>query len=220
MRRNSPLTKVFCLALAASLAACAPARMVREPLPTLSAQELAQAQAQQRAHEAAIAAMPDWSLQGRVALSNGRNGGSGGIEWRQHGASYEVALSAPVTRQSWRLSGDADSARIEGLEGGPRSGSDAQTLLRETTGWEIPVAALSSWVRGARADENAFGAATLSYAADGRLARLEQGGWVVDYGAWQPAGGAGTALPTRLNAERGQARVRLVVDGWEGASAP
>ncbi|TKR34016.1 outer membrane lipoprotein LolB [Luteimonas gilva] len=217
---NSHLQKIAGFALVAALCACAPARMVREPLPALSAQELAQAQAQQQARETAIAAMPDWALQGRVALSNGRNGGSGGIEWSQRGANYEVALSAPVTRQSWRLSGDAGSARIEGLEGGPRSGSDAQTLLRETTGWEIPVAALSSWVRGARADEGAFGAATLSYAADGRLARLEQGGWTVDYNAWQAAGETGAALPTRLNAERGQARVRLVVDRWEGAAAP
>ena len=220
MRMNSHLRKAACFALAASLAACAPARMVREPLPTLSAQELAQAQSRQQAHEAAVAATPDWSLQGRVALSNGRSGGSGGIEWSQRGANYDVALSAPVTRQSWRLSGDAGAARIEGLEGGPRSGGDAQTLLRETTGWEIPVAALSSWVRGARADENAFGAATLSYAADGRLARLEQGGWTVDYSAWQPAATGGTRLPTRLNAERGQARVRLVVDRWESAAAP
>lgn len=194
--------------------------MVREPLPTLSAQALAQAQAQQQAREAAIAAMPDWSLQGRVALSNGRNGGSGAIEWTQRGGKYEVALSAPVTRQSWRLSGNESAARIEGLDGGPRSGGDPQTLLRETTGWEIPVAALSSWVRGARADEAAFGPATLAYGADGGLARLEQAGWTVDYSAWQPAGEAGASLPTRLNAERGQARVRLVVDRWEGAGAP
>ena len=206
--------------MAVLLAACAPARIVREPLPTLSAQELAAAQSEQQAHETAVAATPDWSLQGRVALSNGRNGGSGGIEWSQRGAGYEVALSAPVTRQSWRLTGDAGSARIEGLEGGPRSGADAQALLRETTGWEIPVAALSAWVRGARADEAAFGPAILSFGADRRLARLEQGGWTVDYSAWQSADAGATALPTRLNAERGQARVRLVVDRWAGAAAP
>jgi len=202
------------------LAACVP-QTVRAPLPTLSPQEMAEAQAQLAAHEAFVRSAPAWSLQGRVALSKGRNGGSGSIDWRQQGGGYEVALSAPVTRQSWRLSGDASAARLEGLEGGTRTGGDPELLLREATGWEIPVAALSSWVRGARADEAVFGPATTAFGADRRLARIEQAGWVIDYAAWQPQAETGSgALPIRLNAQRGDAKVRLVVDRWEGTSAP
>lgn len=207
-------------AMAFLLVACVP-QTVRAPLPTLSPQELAQAQAQLSAHEAAVRLASSWSLQGRVALSNGRNGGSGSLDWRQQGSGYEVALSAPITRQSWRLSGDASGARLEGLEGGTRTGGDPEQLLREATGWEIPVAALSSWVRGARADEAVFGPATTAFGADRRLARIEQAGWVIDYAAWQPQAEAGRAvLPSRLNAQRGEARVRLVVDRWEGAAPP
>lgn len=201
------------------LVACVP-QTVRAPLPTLSPQEIAAAQAQLSQHEATVRSTPSWSLQGRVALSSGRNGGSGNIEWRQQGGGYEVALSAPVTRQSWRLNGDASAARLEGLEGGTRSGSDPEQLLREATGWEIPVAALSSWVRGARADEAVFGPATVAFGADRRLARIEQAGWTIDYAAWQPQAADTLILPVRLNAQRSQAKVRLVVDRWEGATGP
>lgn len=190
------------------LAACA-----AQPTKQLPPMDSAVAAARQAQREAGLAPFAAWALQGRVALSNGRDGGSGRIDWRQDGARYEVALSAPVTRQSWRLTGDAAGARLEGLQGGTRQGADAGSLLLEATRWEIPVAALASWARGLRADDS-HGLATLRYAADGRLARIEQGGWVIDYGDWRASAIPGIELPNRLNASRGEARVRLIVDRW------
>jgi outer membrane lipoprotein LolB len=191
------------------LAACA-AQPVREALPPI----VGMPEAHQAQREAALATKVQWSLQGRVALSNGRDGGSGRIDWQQDGPHYDVALSAPVTRQSWRLSGDEAGAQLEGLEGGTRSGTDAAELLREATRWEIPVAALSSWARGLRAGPQ-HGPATMHYATDGRLGRIEQAGWVIDYTGWQ-ADAAGVELPNRLNASKGEAKVRLIVDRWGG----
>ena len=196
------------------LMACV-AQPVREALPPIAGTpETHQAQ-----REAMLASRAQWSLQGRVALSNGRDGGSGRIDWQQDGTHYDVALSAPVTRQSWRLSGDEAGAQLEGLEGGTRNGADPVELLREATRWEIPVTALSSWARGLRADVR-HGPATVHYAADGRLDRIEQAGWVIAYNGWR-ADAAGVELPDRLNASKGEAKVRLIVDRWdEGADAP
>jgi outer membrane lipoprotein LolB len=202
-------------ALALLLAACAGQPVRETPLLAPTAAQL-QAQA---ARVALLAAHPRWSLQGRVALSNGREGGSGRIDWRQDGARYDVALSAPITRQSWRLSGDGQAAMLEGLAGGTRSGADPQALLHDATGWTIPVAALASWVRGAAAP--GLPAARLQYGLDGHLARLEQAGWAIDYADWQPDPELGTELPGRLTAVRDTARVRLVVDAWQpGAAGP
>lgn len=199
----------------AMLAGCAGVAL-RAPLPPA---EQAAAMARQQARETALATQPDWGLDGRVALSNHGRGGSGRIEWRQHGANFEVALSAPITRQGWRLSGDRDGALIEGLDGGPRRGGDPAALLREATGWDIPVAALASWVRGARAPEG--GAAQLQFDQEGRLARLQQDGWTLDYRDWQAPPGTAVVLPMRISAERDTARVRLAVDAWnDGGVAP
>lgn len=197
-------------ACALVLAACA-SQAPRYTLPPLAGDP----QQHQQQREAALTAAPDWSLAGRVALSNGRDGGSGRIDWAQQGAAFAVSLSAPVTRQSWRLTGQPGQARLEGLEGGTREGADASALLREATRWEIPVQALASWVRGARADEGAFGAASMIFADDGRLSRMQQGGWSIDYSDWRQVAGAPTELPHRLNAVRGDAKVRLIVDAWQ-----
>lgn len=183
----------------------------------LSAEARASAMAQQQAREARLQAMPGLSFSGRVALSNGRDSGSGRIDWRQSGDDYEVTLSAPVTRQSWRLTGDAGGARIEGIQGGPREGDDVVALLRDTTGLHIPVGAMAAWASGARADEARFGPARLGFATDGRLARIEQDGWTVDYLDWQDAvDGEGRPLqvPRRIDARRGEAEVRLAIDAW------
>ena len=202
-----------CLLASGLLAGCVtPA--VRAPLPPA---EQAAAEARQDTREALLAQQPRWDLQGRIALSNGRQGGSGRLEWQQDGPNYTVALSAPVTRQSWRIVGDAAAVRLEGLEGGTRVGDDPAQLLREATGWDIPVTALADWVRGGRA--TAGGPAQLRFDADGRLAELEQAGWTIAYEDWRAQPALGLELPGRLTASRDQARVRLVVDQWDAVPA-
>lgn len=216
-----PAARAALLAVSIALLAACASPATRQA-PALGA---AEADVRQSAHEVAVGlarrdcSTPTWRLEGRVAVSNGRDGGSGRIDWTQESGRYEITLSAPVTRQSWRLAGGQGSATLNGVEGGPRSSADADTLLREATGWEIPVAALGCWIRGARADATRFGDATLSFNAgpDGHLARLMQDDWTIDYTEWQPASAAMPALPQRLVATRGDAKVRVIVDQW---SAP
>ena len=210
------MTSRFLIPAAAAvlLAACA-APPVR---PDLTPAQVASAQATRVEREQALQADDAWSLVGRIAVSNQGKGGSGRIEWSQRGATYEVGLSAPVTRQGWRLSGDAGHALLEGLEGGPRNGPDARLLLLEATGWDIPVQALADWIRGARAPS--LGPARIQYGINGLPWSIEQGGWLIEY-QWpesDPAEPDGTPLlPTRLDATRGEASVKLLVDEWGGA---
>lgn len=189
---------------------------VRKPLPpAVDAAAAAQAQA---ARVQWLDAHRDWSLQGRVAIRRADKGGSGRLDWTQRGDWFEVSLSAPVTRQSWHLTGDAFGVVLEGLDGGARRGPDAGQLLLQATGWEIPVQALAFWVRGQAAPGLATEA--VEYGADGRLSALRQGGWRITYSDWQPAAGEGPAMPARIEAERGDSRVRLIVDQWQIEVAP
>jgi len=194
--------------LAALLSACA-GPGVRPGAPAGQVLPAADAAAREAARAQRVRAAAQWSLSGRIAVSNAGKGGSGRIEWSQRGASYQVALSAPVTRQSWRLSGGADGARLEGLDGGPREGADAAELLFQATGWDIPVAALSHWLRGLPAGTGRD--ARIVPGPDGRPQSIAQGGWTIAY-EW-PASGD---LPSRLDARRDSARVRLIVDQWQG----
>lgn len=157
---------------------------------------------------------PAWAMTGRVALSNGKDGGSGRIEWVQSGGELSIGLTAPVTQQGWVLQVDAGGASLQGVPNGPLRGTDAAVLLRDSTGWDIPVSGLGCWVRGAWASEGTFGEARVAYATDGRVQLIEQAGWAIDYADWRPDPASGVELPGRVTALRGQDRVRLVVDRW------
>jgi len=196
------IAKAWIAVLAIALSACA-SRPVHEALAPIEGSP----QAHQAQRESVLAARPNWAFTGRVALANGKDGGNGHLEWTQSGARFDVSLSAPVTRQSWRVVGGEGEARLEGMEGGTRTGPDAEALVFEATRWRIPVDALVRWVRG-----RASPGATLEYAADGRLRRLNEAGWVVDYADWHAVDGV--ELPGRIEAHQGEARVRLVVDQW------
>ena len=148
-----------------------------------------------------------WSLQGRAAIRTGRQGGSARIEWLQSDLdSYSVTLSAPVTRQSWRLDVTPRGAALAGLDGGPRHGPDAAVLLREVTGWDIPVDSLRYWLRGLPAPGSP---AVYRFGADNALIGLDQSGWRIGFSR-----AGAEELPFRVEAERGDSRVRLLIDEW------
>ena len=162
----------------------------------------------QAQRETVLSEQTVWSFSGRIAVSNANDSGSGRIEWAQDGGSYEIELRAPVTRRSWRLRGEPGWAILEGLDGGPFEGDSAEQLLAEHVGWNVPLADLAAWVRGARA----AGSSDVEFAPDGRPSRLRQGGWVIEYRGWREGE---PLLPSKVFAQRGEERVRLLVDRWD-----
>lgn len=191
------------LVLTILLGACAPVPVRQAAMP------VAAAMTAQAAREADLAKRPEWSLSGRIAVSDGEHGGSGRIEWRQTSNGFDIRLTAPVTGQGWRLSEQDGHARLEGLENGPREGADAEALLLEATGWRVPLASLAYWIRGARAG----GESMLAFDPQGMPSTLSQAGWRIEYRAWSAGD---PPWPTRLFAQQGRASVRLQVDRWGG----
>jgi outer membrane lipoprotein LolB len=176
---------------------------------TPSPRPVVDAEPAQAVREAQLALLRDWSFSGRVAVSNGGNAGNARIEWTQRGQDFEIRLSAPITGQSWKLRRVGAQVSLEGLEGGVRRGADAEALLEQATGWRIPVAAMSAWVRGQRAGADA----RLEFSPDGLPATLTEGGWSVEYRAW---GRGALPMPSKLFARKDTASVRLVIDHWAG----
>ncbi|WP_257385898.1 lipoprotein insertase outer membrane protein LolB [Tahibacter caeni] len=182
------------------LAACAPLRL-REDNATLAAQ---------REREAAVLARTQWQFSGRIAVSNGEDGGNADVEWRQDGADYDLRLRAPVTGKNWRLHGDARSAVLEGVREQPLRGANAAELLAREANWQLPVNELEYWVRGLRAP----GArAELTFDEAQRPAKLLQAGWTIEYRDY--FSDAEPALPRKVFATKGKHRVRLFIESWQ-----
>lgn len=149
-----------------------------------------------------------WALRGRIAVSDGEDGGSARINWDAGPEHYELWIYAPLAQGTWRLEGGSEGAVLTGPEGSFR-GPDAQSLLVRHLGWHLPVAGLRYWVRGLEAPGQI---ASVEYDARGRPAFLEQHGWTVTYEDW--ASYPELDLPRRIEAEFPPYRVRLVVQDW------
>ena len=205
--------------LAALAAACLAGCASLPATPPLSYGS-AEGDAAQRSRAAALGlhahacGAPAWVMTGRFALSNGREGGSGNIEWTQGGGELRLLLSAPITRQGWLLERNRAGITLSGGPQGPLQGDDAARLLREATGWDVPLDALGCWMRGVEADPARFGPPRTGVGADLLPRRIEQGGWVLEYDDWRIDPLSRLPMPHRINASRGEDRVRVLVERW------
>lgn len=161
----------------------------------------------QAERQAKLALSPNWAFKGRLAVNDGGNAGNARIEWTQTGTDFSIRLSAPITGQSWQLRRSGSEFSLEGLEGGPRQGDDAESLLKQATGWRIPVNDMVAWVRGQQAGD----LAQVELAPNGLPANLAESGWSVEYRDWNESD---PPLPTKLFARKGQASVRLAIEHW------
>lgn len=200
MRRAAPAGLLLaCLLSACVLSACAPVR-VRETPAAAAAQAAREAELVQRTH---------WTITARIAVSNGQDGGSGELVWKQDGENYTFTVHAPVTGRTWKLSGDARRATLEGVDPTPDVDTDAERLLHDRLGWDVPLVDLGAWVRGLRAPASR---ASVQYDERNLPAVIEQSGWKVEYRDW--FGDRTPALPRRVFASRGGAHVRVALENW------
>ena len=182
-----------------ALAACAPMR-VRETPAALAAQQ---------ARETRLAPLTHWTLHAHIGVSNRGDGGSGDLTWEQDGEAFRFTVRAPVTGKTWTLSGDAGHAVLEGVDPQPDRDADAQRLLHDRLGWDVPLADLRAWVRGLRASGSP---ASVQYNAANLPAVIEQDGWRVEYRDW--FADRDPPLPRKVFASRGDARVRMAIENW------
>jgi outer membrane lipoprotein LolB len=162
-------------------------------------------------HADAPAALAEFRLQGRVAVRNGEQQFSGGLNWRRAAGRDVLLLSTPLGQGVAEVRRQPDGVELIDAEGRRHQAADAESLLRRVTGMQLPIEGLSAWVSGAPRAGTAFSAAKDE---QGRLGSLEQDGWHIEFSRYVQA--LGRWLPGRLVARRdADLEVKLVVDGWE-----
>lgn len=203
------LAGFFCLVLIASCSTVPP-----------TPDEISVREGLYRERLTALAALTSWSLEGRLAVSNGKDGGSGSFRWNEAPQYSRMEFHGALGRGAWRLTSDARGAQLELSDGRSYSAPTVDELARRQLGWEVPVAYLSWWARGLAAPG---GTEVLELDEKGRPTLLVQAGWSVEYGRYQMVDGQD--LPARLSARRDSARVKLAIREWklgvtDGTAAP
>lgn len=190
----------FSLTLVLLITGCA----IREPRP--EGAWLTERQAWFSAH-------PEWSVRGRLGLSDGERGGSLSMTWTADGADHLVLLRTVAGGRQWRLEMSPGGSTLTGSDIGRLQGPDPDSLVERAVGWPIPVRWMSEWLRGLPAPPGA----PTRYAEDGVLEALEWSGWRLDFARWNQLDGDGVLLPARVTAENPPYRLRAALSGWRFA---
>ena len=159
----------------------------------------------------AAATLSAWQFNGRVSLTRGEEGGHASLYWQEQAGSFNLGVSGPLGQGGFQLNGDARGVVLVDADGQTFAAQDADALLVQVTGWQLPVSGLRYWIRGL--PEPAAGKVQAIRDEAGQLHRLEQSGWTINYQRYQVVDGI--SLPAKLQLAREDVAVRIVIDQWQ-----
>jgi outer membrane lipoprotein LolB len=151
-----------------------------------------------------------FELRGRVAVAAAGQGFNAKLRWEQTGGQAVLALDGPLGVGGVRVTSEGSNLSVANSRGEQLDSEAARNELSTRLGFEPPISSLRYWVLGV--PDPAYPAEeTLD--ADQRLTSLQQDGWQIDYTKYIAIDGRW--LPERMTLQRGDVRVRLIVDAWE-----
>ncbi len=150
-------------------------------------------------------------LEGRVSVKTQEQSFSGGMRWKHDPAGDEILLSSPLGQGVAELRQEAGQVTLKNAEGRTYVANSGEELLEAALGVRLPLDGMVHWVTAQPRPDAAY---ELERDGEGRVARLTQDGWRLEYGRYQARGERW--LPGRIFARRGEAlEFRLVVDTWQ-----
>lgn len=158
---------------------------------------------------AALTALRDWELNGEVGVVNGKDGGSGSLDWQQRGGELIFDFRAPLGSGTVHIQGDTAALRVQSSRGDDFTTNDPEDDFAEHLHMPMPILSMRYWLLGIPDPGASY---TKVADARGELMSLEQRGWQVDYQEYTDV--QGYSLPVRFTLARGEVRIKVAVSGW------
>ncbi len=161
-------------------------------------------------HQQLAEQLDHWQLSGKLGARLPNDSGSARLRWRQEQSDYRIDLSGPFGQG--RVIVETTDTGVRLRQGGepPLEADSAEALVWQTTGWQVPVAELTYWVRGIPAPDSDH--QVVERTPEGLLKTLTQSGWTLHYSDYQTT--PRLPLPGRIVAERQDTRLTLIVYDW------
>ncbi|HCO60984.1 MAG TPA: outer membrane lipoprotein LolB [Porticoccaceae bacterium] len=158
-------------------------------------------------HYKRMLALTDWHVKGKIGYRGADDAGSAWLDWRQRSEHFHLLLSGPFGAGTVDISGNSQYVTLRQAEQPDYTAASPEELSRTVLGWELPIEALTYWIRGIPSP--ATDARHQHFTEEALLSGFEQAGWQLQLNKYRatPAG----PLPTKLSATRGETRVTLII---------
>lgn len=176
---------------------------VTETAPSTAASKLRAQHLQQ------LAAIEQFSMQGRIGVQTRGKGFSGSLQWQHNSTEDNIDLYSPLGSQVASIKKTAGQVALEDASGKRFSAVDAETLTQETLGWRLPLTGLVDWAIG-RPTQSPIQNSTWN--EQGLLTYLEQDGWKIEYDNYEQQGAY--MLPGKIFLKSDPLNLKLLVEKW------
>lgn len=162
-----------------------------------------------QARVATLTALDTWELSGRVGVVNGKDGGSGSLDWNQDGDELRFDFRGPLGAGAVHIEGDSSALHVQSSRGDDFVTTDPEDDFARHLHMPMPVFSMRYWMLGIPDP-----GAPYSKIADaqGEPLSLSQRGWQVDYQEYADV--SGRSLPVRFTLSRGEVRIKVAVSQW------
>ena len=137
-------------------------------------------------------------LRARIAYRYAGQGGSATIAWRHADSFDQLLVTGPLGQGLASLDRRDTRWLLTTMEGRQFRADDPESLTESALGWRLPLGGLVDWVQG-RPGTGSGREAQVERDGEGRITRILQDGWRVEYLAWQ------ADHPSRINLQRAAA---------------
>lgn len=159
--------------------------------------------------QARLARMEYWKLEGRIAVQTAEDAWQANLIWEHDAGQDRLRVFGPLSQGMVSIVLQDDLVLINEGNGSERISRDPDALLKEKLGFSIPLKNLRYWVLGVPAP---FEPSETDLDSEGRLQRLRQSGWSLDYeryGHWERF-----VLPQKLVIRGRTLKLKLFADDW------
>ena len=153
-----------------------------------------------------------FSLTGRLAIRHDGERSSAGVHWSHRNGADEILLFTPLGQTMARIDCDAQGVVLETSDK-HYAAQDTEELTQRVLGWRLPLDGLRYWVLALPAPESKAG---IEYDANGQVNMMRQDGWAIRYTRY--AAQTPDSLPLRMNLQREEVEIQLLIDEWETQS--
>ena len=163
-------------------------------------------------HSGHLKLLQQWTARGKMAVRTANASESASLIWQQDDHNTHVQLSGP-------LGIGATTIHSDGLELEIHQGDERRTIdisnpdaIVTNTGWDMPLQALSYWLKGIPAPDAKVQRLELDPKTQ-LLQSLWQNDWEIRYDRYEQF--QGFTLPTRLKIQRGKTRAKVILLNWQ-----
>ena len=152
-----------------------------------------------------------WNIQGRVSIVTGNDGWNGSIRWKQVETHFDIRIVGPLGQGSMWLQGSPGFVELRSSDKKKViTAPDAESLLYQEMGWQMPVSGMRYWVLGIAGPGDVT---SRKYNKQGQLEEMVQSGWTIRFRRYRKVGDY--QLPDKIFMRNDRFSVKMIIKQWK-----